>query len=88
MNVSAQRWARNHTSPSSAHHHTSVPATKNIVRKILVERSSTPSRSASSHASPVATAANTIATVVWFAALPQIATDGSMNSAGTGPSTP
>ena len=34
------------------------------------------------------TAANTIATNVWFAAFPQIATSGTMKIAGTGPSTP
>jgi len=38
----ATRWARNQTSPSSAHHHTSVPATKNRVRYTLVARSLTP----------------------------------------------
>ncbi len=48
----------------------------------------TPSRSASSQARTVATAAKTIETVVWFASLPQTATDGSMKIAGTGPSTP
>ena len=64
MKATPTKCARNHTSPSSAHHHTSVPARKKSVSSALVVTLRTPSRSASSHASPVATAPKRTATVV------------------------
>ncbi len=75
----------NHTLPSAAQYAKLVPNSRNAAMS-AVQRCESPISRATRHAAPIASPASTMESAVSFASNPQIATNGSSSTAGSGAS--